>query len=216
MATPLLPSALEFQRVLKRLASSAERDVAAMWDATDGYQEVEDAFPQIVDRYAGAAGTLAAQFYQELSDKPFEVRVAALPPQERSRGNVGYAFSRGETIVDYLKASASRHTFTSARETIVTNATRERVTFVRVASPDACPWCQVLATNEPRYLTEESAIAGHDNCSCVAAPVRSGTRYTPPAYVQEWTDKYVAARNEVGGNLDDIVNYLRRAEKQTV
>lgn len=30
----------------------------------------------------------------------------------------------------------------------------------------------------------------HDNCYCIAVPVRSGDTYTPPAYAQSWEDDY--------------------------
>lgn len=33
----------------------------------------------------------------------------------------------------------------------------------------------------------------HDNCKCLAVPVRAGTTYEPPDYVARWSDEYGAA-----------------------
>lgn len=33
----------------------------------------------------------------------------------------------------------------------------------------------------------------HDNCKCLAVPVRAGSVYEPPSYVERWTDEYGAA-----------------------
>lgn len=208
----LLADAVALQRILRQLSRTAATDVTAMWNDSDGWQDVEDLYPDVVDRYAGAAGSLAAQWYYDLNpDKPFETRTAAMPERGRLLATVGWAFTQPNTL-NALVGATERYVFTTARETVVSNAVRERVRWARHASANACAWCQVLATNEPRYGSEEAAIAGHDNCNCMAVPVREGTEWTPAPYVEQWREQYNAARDEVGGNLNDIVNYLRRQD----
>lgn len=206
---PLLPKAVAFQRLVARLGLAAAQRVTAMWDNTEGWEEVEDLYPEVVDPFAAAAGQLAAQWYQDLNpDVPFEVRTSGLPERGQLLAAVGWAFTQTNTLTA-LRGSAERFVFTTARSTVVDNARRENVRFARHASATACTWCQVLATNPPRYTSEESAIAGHDNCHCIAVPVREGNDWTPAPYVEEWRQNYENARDEVGGNLSDIANYLR-------
>lgn len=40
----------------------------------------------------------------------------------------------------------------------------------------------------------------HDNCRCMAVPVRPGQQYTPPPYVEEWAAEYAAAVEAAGGS----------------
>lgn len=206
---PLLPNTVAFQRLLKQLGRTAAADVTAMWDDTDGYEEVEDRYPELAGRYTAAAGTLAAQWYYDLNpDKPFETRVGPLPERGQLLAAVGWAYTQRDTLAALI-GSTDRQIFSTARQTVVANATRENVRYARYASANACAWCQVLATNPARYMSEESAVAGHDNCNCMAVPVREGTEWTPPDYVAEWQQKYNEARDEVGGNLNDIAAYIR-------
>lgn len=207
---PLLPKAVAFQRLVAQLGLAAAQRVASMWENTDGWEQVEEQYPAVIDPFAAAAGELAAQWYQDLApDVPFEVRVSGLPDQGQLTATVGYAFTQKDTL-SALVGSAERYIFGTARTTVLDNARRENVKYARHARQNACEWCQVLATNEPRYYTEESAIAGHDRCYCVAVPVRDDEVWRPAPYVEGWKDAYNKARGEVGGNLDDITNYLRK------
>lgn len=206
----LRASAISFQRLVQQLGLAAAQRVAAMWENTDGWQDVEEQYPLVVDPFTAASGQLAAQWYQDLNpNKPFEVRVSGLPEDGQLKAVVGFAFTQTNPLTA-LVGAADRFVFSTARQTVVDNAKREKVLFARHASATACEWCQVLATNEPRYLSEESATAGHDNCHCIAVPVREGTEWTPAPYVKEWEQNYADARDAVGGDLNDITNYLRK------
>lgn len=180
-----------------------------MWQSTEGWEQVELLYPAIAEQYASAAGTLAAQWYYEINpDQPFETRTAALPERTQLLSSVGWAFTQQQPL-PALIGSTERHIFGTARRTVVENASRENVRYARYASANACPWCRVLATNPARYRSEETAVAGHDNCNCLAVPVREGTEWTPPPYVAQWEQQYNEARAEVGGNLNDIAAYIR-------
>lgn len=205
----LLADTAAFQRLLKQLGRSASADVTEMWEDTDGFEEVEILYPEIAEQYAAAAGTLTAQWYFDLNpDRPFETRVGPLPERGQLLASVGWAFTQSDPLTALL-GSTDRHIFSTARQTVVENATRENVRYARYASANACAWCQVLATNPARYRSEETAVAGHDNCNCLAVPVREGTEWTPPPYVAQWEEQYNQARAEVGGNLNDIAAYIR-------
>lgn len=44
--------------------------------------------------------------------------------------------------------------------------------------------------------TQSHADRYHDNCHCVAVPVRPGGSYEPPDYAQRWENNYIAASRE--------------------
>lgn len=45
--------------------------------------------------------------------------------------------------------------------------------------------------------TREKGDRYHDHCRCIAVPVRDGV-YTPPDYMKQWEQDYIAARRDVG------------------
>jgi hypothetical protein len=209
-----MPSPTEvanFQRLIASLAGAAIGQVAGLLDSTSDSSLLLEAYPQVIDPFISGASTLAAEWYGSLApESTFPVEVAPAPPVAALKSNVGWALTQLD-VRGALSGSAERHVFTATRDTVLHNAKRERVKFARYASANACPWCRVLATREAAYHTADSAVKGHDNCHCIAVPVRDGDSYTPPDYVAQWTDEYNAARDSVGGNLNDIVNHMRKA-----
>ena len=193
-----------------RLGNKAGAAVTTMYRNAEDWQQIKQAYGPTIDPFVAASGTLTAQWYDELdSEAAFATEVAPAPAAEVFEASAGWAFSQADPLGALVRTS-ERQIFTASRDTVVHNARREGIKFARYASANACEWCQVLATRDAVYYSEESAIAGHDNCHCMAVPIRSGDEWNPPDYVQQWTDNYNAARDEVGGNINDIVNYMRR------
>lgn len=63
----------------------------------------------------------------------------------------------------------------------------------------------------------------HDNCHCIAVPVRSGDRYEPPDYAVQWEQDYFAAQDaamaagktkgQFGAiDVDAVINEMRKAQ----
>jgi len=208
-----MPSPVEvsnFQRIVTNLAAIAVSRVSGLLASTQDAAVLQDAYPQTVDPFIAAAGQLSAEWYQSLdTESEYVVETGPQLPISVLEKNVRWAVTQAD-VFGALTGSAERQVFTATRNTVLYNAERERVRFARYASANACPWCRVLATREAVYYTQESAVAGHDNCHCIAVPVRGSDVYTPPEYVQQWLKDYQDAREEVGGNLNDIVNKLRR------
>jgi hypothetical protein len=208
-----MPSPVEvsnFQRIVTNLAAIAVSRVSGLLASTQDSAVLQDAYPQTVDPFIAAAGQLSAEWYQSLdTESEYVVETGPQLPVSVLEKNVRWAVTQAD-VFGALTGSAERQVFTATRNTVLYNAERERVRFARYASANACPWCRVLATREAVYYTQESAVAGHDNCHCIAVPVRGSDIYTPPEYVQQWLKDYQDARDEVGGNLNDIVNKLRR------
>lgn len=51
---------------------------------------------------------------------------------------------------------------------------------------------------EPRKTRGAGSLGSkyHDNCHCVATMIRPGQTYTPPPYVEQWNEDYIAASKE--------------------
>ena len=212
MPSPTEVAAL--QGLILRLSVVAGRSVTQLFGNASS-EQMKQVYPDVVDPFLSAAGTLTAEWYDSLDpESTFDTRPSVLPAREILSGSVGWAFSQLNPLAAMI-GTTERHIFTTSRKTVVENAERERVRFARYASANACAWCRVLATREAVYKSAENAVKGHDNCHCMAVPVRGGDTYTPPAYVADWLEEYNTARGEVGGNLNDIVNKMRSTQNVT-
>jgi hypothetical protein len=199
-----------FQGLILKLGVIATTRVATLFGNVSDYQTVKDAYPATVDPYIAASSTLSAQWYDQLdSNAAFATEIAPPPPPTLLETSAGWALGQLDPL-GALIGSTERHIFKASRDTVALNAKREGVKYARYASANACPWCRVLATREAAYHTADNAVKGHDNCHCIAVPVRGGDSYTPPDYVAAWTKEYQDARDAVGGKLNDIVNHMRR------
>lgn len=54
-----------------------------------------------------------------------------------------------------------------------------------------------MATRGAIYTSAASAVKGHDNCRCIAVPIRKGTSYTTPTMVGDAEKRYFAARKQL-------------------
>jgi hypothetical protein len=207
-----------FQRLLITLSAQSAIAVTNLWNQYQNaspetrWQELQEAFPLVVDPFLSASAVLSTEWYRSLDPgSTFSVEPALAPPAAALSANATWALTQLNPLQNMV-GSVDRQVFSTSRQTLVGNAEREGVRFARYASANACAWCRVLATREAVYKTAENAIKGHDNCHCMAVPVRGGDTYTPPAYVADWLEEYNTARGEVGGNLNDIVNKMRSTQ----
>lgn len=204
----------QFQRLIAQLSGAALTAVKALWNSTQDWNELQDAYPDLVDPYLSGAAMMTAEWYQSLApDVDFTVDVPDLMPREALQASTRWALTEKDPL-EAISGSTERRVFTTTRDTVHLNAEREKVRYARHASANACAWCRVLATREPVYHSAEAAVKGHDNCHCIAVPIREGDDYQPAPYVEGFMDEYLDARREVGGNLNDIVNHMRKASPQ--
>jgi hypothetical protein len=226
---PTVAEVAAFQHLLSRLTAGAVRAVERMLGMTPP-ERVPDAYPAIVDPYLAASAQVSAHWYHSLGGAtPFAAQPGPLPPPEQLAQNAHYALSTGNPF-GALSMATDRHVFQTSGATIVHNADREHVGYARYASATACSFCRVLATRTKLYTSEAAAThvvgrAGrtrgprkigdlyHDNCHCVAVPIRPGDDYQPPDYVKGWQDDYEnALRDDDVHSFDEIVNHMRRTE----
>jgi hypothetical protein len=226
-----------FQQLLTGLSAAAVIAVTTLWnklqnaDPETRWRALQDAYPTTFDPFLAAAAVLSAEWYASINkESNFAVETAAPISQDVLHANVGWALSQSDPIAN-LAGSVERQVFNSSRDTVLSNARRQGVSYARYASANACSFCQILATRTTSglYQTERSSVrvvgrAGrprgkrkigekfHDNCHCVPVPVFDGELYTPPDYVEQWERQYSDAREDVGGETNDIINHMRRAQ----
>jgi hypothetical protein len=244
--------AVHMQHLLDALAAAANGVVKRLWTSVDGDQaQIEQNYPNAIQPFLGASSGLAAQWYHnQAPNTGFAVRTIAPPPAEQLQANVRWAFSdnpfgtlsqdeakptKPPSPFEALSQSANRQVYNANRDTITTNANREKVMYARFAGPTACAFCRILATRGPVYSgkgivtdpqtgqqhmtvighrgTRKPGTDYHDNCKCLAIPVRPGKTYHPPGYVDAWQHDYeIAFKDPDTHTFKDIVNHMRRQE----
>ncbi|AHB79540.1 MuF-like minor capsid protein [Mycobacterium phage Validus] len=230
----------EFQGVLAELAGrvgdAVDQLVPRLAEATrrEGLALITDAYPELVDPFLGASGELTAQWYAEQTAGTSEFRqvntgieyapanfipqAAPLPDREQLGASGRWALLQGDPALA-LRGSSTRAVFNQSRRTVLDNAEREGVRWVRHAAVNACGFCRMLATRvltmhdeaaPGLYRTKYSALhphrtaleaTGHDHCKCVAVPLRDGADYDVPDYVHDWLDDYEAVKLGTDGYL---------------
>ncbi|QFG09202.1 MuF-like minor capsid protein [Mycobacterium phage Efra2] len=230
----------EFQGVLSELAgrvgSAVDLLVPRLAEATkrEGLALITDAYPEVVDPFLGAAGDLTAQWYAEQTagngayaqisagnatdPANFVPEAAPLPDREQLGASGRWGLLQPDPLTA-LRGASTRALFNQSRRTVLDNAEREGVRWVRHAAANACGFCRMLATRvltmhddgaPGLYRTKYNALhphktaleaAGHDHCKCVAVPLRDGSTYETPEYVHDWLDDYEAVKLGSSGYL---------------
>lgn len=140
--------------------------------------------PPLVQAWGDVSSTVAADWYSltRPDGPPFTPTVAPAAPVEQIEAMVRWAVGPLWQAYDWdaalrdLLAGSGRLVRQSSRDTIERNAWDDPASgaFVRVARPDACPWCLMLASRGAVYRSAETAGATrgfHDSCRCTVSPV---------------------------------------------
>lgn len=229
----------DFRKLLVSYEPAYRTEIGKLWaqanvmSPAEFLAYAEQAYPEIMSAHLAVAAELAATWYEESpGDESYAAVPAELPPVEQLQASLRWALSTPESEKN-LDGSATRMFHDSARTTIVQNAAREGGGWARHAEPDACRFCQMLATRDVLYVSKDSALKHgttkrvrrarnpakhnddkyHDHCKCVAVPVRPGESYNPPDYVDKWEDDYFAAvANSDGASLNDLMRSYRELD----
>jgi len=172
--------------VLLRLADTADM-------ARDALLEL---LPQLVDTYGLAAGSLAADWYDEAREQ-VAVRgrfVAFVPDPKPETGEVLARWGVKPLYKAEPDWAAARTQINGGLQKRIADQARESVTvssvqdpaaqgWQRVTSGKSCPFCVMLASRG-RVFSESSAdFASHGHCDCYAVPAWGGE----PIPVKEYT-----------------------------
>lgn len=200
------PDAVRTQLAVVSAAAAADVAAEAAQSAPEGRVAAAlAALPRVVPAYYDAAGSLAALWYEELRDEasPSSLYVPSIIGDpatdwiEREvravQADIQADFELElQRLLDETSALVEKEVARGFRDTMTGNARADKdaIGWSRVARPDGCPFCRMLADKGAYFATESSANFGaHLNCNCsVRAEFRSG-EHGPEADVMQ----YVAA-----------------------
>lgn len=197
------------QAALRRLHSLAKREIADalklvdIGDAAAVADVIYTYVPVIAERYGLAAGTLAADWYDEMRDAAevagyFRAHPAELPDMGRYQALAGWAASKDDVEALVL----------GGVQRIIANAHRETVMRSAFADPKAAGWarfargaetcgfCYMLVSRGAVYTDRTAKFGSHDWCDCGAGPIWKGARRQVDAY-----KKSARRREDSDGNL---------------
>jgi len=184
------------QAVIARLVELAKAEIAAALrlvdpgDAAAVADVIYTYVPVIAERYGLAAGTLAADWYDELREAAevggyFRAIPAELPDAGRYQALAAWAATKDD--VEALVVGGVQR--------IIANAHRQTVMQSSYADPRAegwarfsaggdgsCPFCFMLISRGAVYTDRTAKFGAHDNCNCAAGPVWKGDRGQVNAY----------------------------------
>lgn len=175
MPATITSQADELRSGLSVVTDLAIRDLATVSDSVDALIE---AIPELVNVYGAAAGSLAAEWYDDLRDQqevPGSFR--ALVPEIADPG----ADALVRWAVGFV---AMRSLIEGGLQKRVLNVARGTLTGSAVADPQArgwqrvghgdCPLCLMLISRGAVYTKASANFASHDACKCTAQPAWGG------------------------------------------
>lgn len=187
-----MPSRSEIEAFRSRnvaITSRLSRDLARFWGGLDlsNPETARDALveyvPRLVAQYGDLAATVAADLYDELRSaagvrRRFSAVLARGVPDEAVVQRVRFGAQHlwtdhPEDTLKFIDGAAGKYALQAGRDTIATSSRRDpaKAKWARVAEPDACEFCLMLAGRDFAYTSEDAAAGEyHDNCQCVAVP----------------------------------------------
>lgn len=219
-----------YQRAASNLVALAVRDLAWFWGGLDltnpaaTRDSLLEFFELIGDTYGAAAGSMAAEWWEELRDKAGASGVSRAVIADldditaRAQGRVRFgarhlwtgdpdatrSFANG--VADWMVKQVGRETVD-----LSTGADRARPRWARVPTGAVtCAFCVMLASRGPVYRSERTAggdgIRFHADCDCVATPMWDETDL-PAGYDPDRL--YQMYRDADGGGTSQVLARMR-------
>lgn len=170
------------------LSTLAAHDLDGLWrqvtTAVQARDALRDVLPALIDTYGLAAGTLAADWYDELRDRAavrgrFAAIVAELPDQGGADALAGWGVTPlFQAAPDWATA---RTLIEGGLQRRIANVSRFTVTNSSVKDPHAvgwqrvglggCDFCAMLLDRGAVYTEATASFDSHDHCRCGSEPV---------------------------------------------
>jgi hypothetical protein len=138
-------------------------------------------------------------------DEPFRFQALTLDIEELAAPVISGAmrlqlegnFAAARTAIG---VSLGRSVINAYREQMVSNSLNDRQAtgYQRVASPNACAFCLVVALNE--YTSFAASGGYHKNCSCTTIPIFRSLGAFRPSYYDQFDSDYSNARADASSN----------------
>ncbi len=158
----------EFQDALGELAArsgeAADKLLAriSVLSPAEARAFITDAYPALLDPFLKASSDLTQQWYAEQPAAPRPPGAGVFVPQAAPmRAGDQLAISGRWALTTpnpatALRGNATRQVMNQSRDTVVLNAEREGVRWVRHAKQNACGFCKMLATRAAKDLSQYS------------------------------------------------------------
>lgn len=215
----------EYRQMLSRISAKAADEIQQYM--IDHHFEVDETFIDFVDsivtKYGEAAGSLSAQFYDNLAkywgqsqnggtsfQKPLQTAEVAELPTREEVAKVVYGTMKESP--NKIPSTAGRLVKRTAEDTTLKNAIRDGAQFAWVTSGDTCPFCLMLASRGWQYASKKALKNGHaehihPNCDCTYV-VRFDSSSTVAGYDPKMYRKIYDEAE--GNNWREKLNYIRR------
>lgn len=232
----------EYWAIMDELSLLATEDTLGLLrslnidDQQELFAALQAGVPEIVALYRDAMVENAALFYGETQGIELDREAAAassrvVAPQLRS--NLKWVIDNpGNTqIAGLLAGVVSKHVLDGGRRYAERGFAAAGAGWFRAARPGACSFCRMLATRAATdwgpYTSADAAIHTgrgptsrsqqpkgsdyHKHCKCI--PVKA-SEYQVPEHVNEWTETYYKATEQVGNATDyrSILAEMRRID----
>lgn len=187
-----MPTVDELRTAILDLSAIAAADLRHLWrqagdDPRQVRQALADLLPAVVQTYGLAAGTVAADWYDDTRDElNIDGRFSAIVADLGDLGTdelAGFAvaplfgaspdLARTRTIVE---GGLQRRIANVARATVMGSAIEDPRArgWQRSAGPNSCPFCRMLEARGVVYSQRSADFGAHDHCDCVAVAAFSG------------------------------------------
>ena len=115
----------------------------------------------LVNTYGGVAADLTAEWWDEIMmDDIYFAQTADLPTYEQLTTEVawGTAKTKRKDVLSRMAMLTQKHIFGAHRNTVDLNALNTKTGYARMAQPDACAFCRMLASRGAVYGSEAAAL----------------------------------------------------------
>lgn len=230
----------EYWALLREIEQLAFEDVAAILRSLEGdhpafiINALKEQIPELAGSYRGMAADTAMLFYEETQGLALDAaaaRAASVVPEEQLLANLRWSVFSAEqaALLGNVAAIVQKTITDGSRQYGMQGFVEKGGGWYRAAQPGACAFCRMLATRAatewgPYTSASATVFIGegptsrsaappetkfHKNCHCI--PVRAES-YVIPEHVNEWTEVYYRATEEVGNafNTNDILAEMRR------
>lgn len=232
-------SASERRYLLDQVDRLARADLNNLWAVAEQletgafFDYILSGFPELASNYHQVAATVAATWFEQSDPQSAFIARPADPVDEaRIVGSTRWALG-GDGVIgrERLEGVLQRAVFDGARDTVIVNAEASGSTWIRVARPDACAFCRLLATRTD-YTSRAAATTVvsarkrtkrrlgdkyHDHCYCQPVEVRADQTVADVLgrdganQVDQWNDEYLKARANAGvGDAKQILAAWRQ------
>lgn len=176
----------EALRVLHSLARREIRDALNLVDPGDAAAVADvivTVVPSIAERYGLAAGSLAADWYEDLREQAeasghFDPVFAELPDQGRYESLAAWAVDKND-VESLVAGGVQRVVANMHRDTVMQSAFADPraegwARFARGA--ETCGFCFMLVSRGAVYTEAGVKFGAHDDCDCGAGPIWKGSK----------------------------------------